>query len=163
MLTSTSCRSKEQALHILFNNASVSTCPLSMAIVAELPCLYQRCHDPPNRRGDRPRIRPSVWYQCPRYVSTYIRVIHSSLQRHILRTGHFYFTKLLIPALLKGAETSPDKKSRVVTTSSVVSYLGKLDFNTFKDGPTRRKQYSTPMYYQSKLVSRRLIDATSSY
>ena len=71
----------------------------------------------------------------------------------LICTGHFYLTKLLIPALLKGAQSSRDEKARVVTTSSVASYFGKLDFNTLKDGPARRKQYASVLYNQSKLVS----------
>jgi NAD(P)-dependent dehydrogenase (short-subunit alcohol dehydrogenase family) len=69
------------------------------------------------------------------------------------RVGHYYFTSLLIPALLKGAASSPDGKARVVTTSSAASYLAyTINFNTLKDGPVREKQLSGWLYNQSKLV-----------
>ncbi|KIM40868.1 hypothetical protein M413DRAFT_27993 [Hebeloma cylindrosporum] len=66
--------------------------------------------------------------------------------------GHFYFTKLLIPALLAGARSSPDGKARVVNTASSASLLvGGLDFNTFKDTPARKKRATIMLYAQSKL------------
>ncbi|TEB20909.1 NAD(P)-binding protein [Coprinellus micaceus] len=65
--------------------------------------------------------------------------------------GHFYFTKLLIPALTKGAKSSPDGTSRVVTTSSSASFLGSIDFNALKDSAKRRKHSSADLYSQSKL------------
>ena len=72
------------------------------------------------------------------------------------KTGHFYFTKLLLPALLKGS--TPENKSRVVNTSSASSIGGismsgsGLDFATFKDSPNRRKYNTTQLYGQSKFV-----------
>ena len=53
--------------------------------------------------------------------------------------GHFYFTELLMPALLAGVKTSPDKHARVITTSSSGAYLDIIHFDTFKDGPERKK------------------------
>lgn len=68
--------------------------------------------------------------------------------------GPFYFTKLLLPALLSAS--SPGEKSRVVNTSSAKgivgsSYFGSgLDFATFKDSPARRKRGTGVLYDQSK-------------
>lgn len=67
--------------------------------------------------------------------------------------GHYYFTTLLLPALLAGANSSPDKKVRVVNTSSIGHEYGDLDFNTFKDSPSRRKKTTEWLYFQSKFVS----------
>ncbi|TBU26107.1 NAD(P)-binding protein [Dichomitus squalens] len=64
--------------------------------------------------------------------------------------GHFYFTELLMPALLVAVKTSPDGHARVVTTSSSGAYLDTLHFETFKDGPERRKMGSNGLYNQSK-------------
>ncbi|KAI0794521.1 NAD(P)-binding protein [Fomes fomentarius] len=65
--------------------------------------------------------------------------------------GHFLLTQLLLPALLKGKETSSDHHARIVTTSSGYAYVGHIDFDTLKDGPARRKLSSTALYCQSKL------------
>ncbi|TFK40853.1 hypothetical protein BDQ12DRAFT_680150 [Crucibulum laeve] len=62
--------------------------------------------------------------------------------------GHFYFTKLLLPTLLSTAENNPPGTVRIVNTSSFAHRLGNLDFNTFKDGPARRKK--SPMYYYNQ-------------
>ncbi|KAJ2921470.1 hypothetical protein H1R20_g15622, partial [Candolleomyces eurysporus] len=68
--------------------------------------------------------------------------------------GHFYFTKLLIPTLLDTAKSTPDWKPRIIHTSSVVSSLASpLDFNTLKDGPTRRSKGPRWLYKQSKLAN----------
>ncbi|TFK24421.1 NAD(P)-binding protein [Coprinopsis marcescibilis] len=64
--------------------------------------------------------------------------------------GHFYFTKLLLPTLLATTKASPSGKARVINTSSFASRMGKLDFNTFKDGPARRKLSTITLYNQSK-------------
>ena len=66
--------------------------------------------------------------------------------------GHFLFTKLLIPALLAGKETSPDKHARVISTSSSGAYFYTLNFDTFKDGPARKKLGTQRLYAQSKFV-----------
>jgi len=68
--------------------------------------------------------------------------------------GPFYFTKLLLPALLKAS--TPGDKSRVVNISSAgsinaVSLFGPgLDFATFKDSPARLKYGMRALYGQSK-------------
>lgn len=67
--------------------------------------------------------------------------------------GHFYFTKLLLPALLAGAKTSRDGHARVVNTSSSMHLAAGLDFNTFKDGPARKAAGTQKLYSQSKNVS----------
>ncbi len=64
--------------------------------------------------------------------------------------GHFYLTKLLLPAL-----QSTECKARVVTTSSSGIYLNlgnKILFETLKDGPARRTKSSSELYIQSKVV-----------
>ena len=66
--------------------------------------------------------------------------------------GPFLFTKLLLPALLKGKASSPDDHARIVVTSSAYAYLGHLDFETFKDGPARQKLSTEELYNQSKLA-----------
>ncbi|TFK24389.1 NAD(P)-binding protein [Coprinopsis marcescibilis] len=65
--------------------------------------------------------------------------------------GHFYFTKLLLPVLISTAKLTPEGKTRIINTSSIMSRVGSLNFNTLKDGPTRKKQFSGTLYCQSKL------------
>ncbi|KJA23089.1 hypothetical protein HYPSUDRAFT_40211 [Hypholoma sublateritium FD-334 SS-4] len=66
--------------------------------------------------------------------------------------GHFYFTQLLLPVLLAGAQSSADKKARVVNTSSITSTtVHGIDFNTLKDSPARQKLGLAALYSQSKL------------
>ncbi|KAJ7621215.1 NAD-P-binding protein [Roridomyces roridus] len=66
--------------------------------------------------------------------------------------GHFYLTKLLLPELLAGAQSSPDGHARVVNTSSMGHQLlyPNLSFETFKDSPERRKLGDKKLYGQSK-------------
>lgn len=66
--------------------------------------------------------------------------------------GHYLFTELLLPALEAGAKSSPDKHSRVMTTSSGGAYIGELKYDTFRDSRARRKAGNHFLYYQSKLV-----------
>lgn len=67
--------------------------------------------------------------------------------------GHFYFTKLLLPALLAGSKSSPDGWARVVNTSSAMAGLGKkINFKTLTDTPERKKKIAWQLYGQSKLV-----------
>ncbi|KAJ7472410.1 hypothetical protein B0H11DRAFT_2038909 [Mycena galericulata] len=63
--------------------------------------------------------------------------------------GHFYLTKLLLPALLAAAAADASW-GRVVNLTSVVHYIAVPLYNTFKDGPTRRKMPPADMYSQSK-------------
>lgn len=67
--------------------------------------------------------------------------------------GHFYFTKIVMPALLAGAAQSPDGTARIVNTSSNAHWFGSLDYNTFKDSPARKQKTAMALYAQSKLVS----------
>ena len=67
-------------------------------------------------------------------------------------SGHFYFTKLLLPALVRGATASSDGKARVVNVSSSALWFTTLDYNTFRDGPARVKKGKTDLYAQSKFV-----------
>ena len=66
--------------------------------------------------------------------------------------GHWYFTELLMPALIAGAASSPDHHARVVTLSSSGAYAETLHFDAFRDGPARRKLGDEQLYYQSKHV-----------
>jgi len=66
--------------------------------------------------------------------------------------GHFYFTKLLLPTLLATAKISPDVKVRIVNTASLTHVrCSGIDFNTFKEGPARKKKGTEWLYSQSKL------------
>ncbi|KAG1728815.1 hypothetical protein EDD22DRAFT_810683 [Suillus occidentalis] len=65
--------------------------------------------------------------------------------------GHFYFTKIVMPALLAGAAQSPDGTARIVNTSSNAHWFGSLDYNTFKDSPARKQKSTMALYAQSKL------------
>ncbi|KAI1793118.1 NAD(P)-binding protein [Ganoderma leucocontextum] len=104
--------SKEQELHILFNNAGVMFPPIAQ-----------------------------------------VTADGYDLQFGTNVLGHHYFTKLLLPALLAGKESSPDHHARVITTSSAASYFEPLYWDTFKDGPARRQKPSQTMYSQSKLAN----------
>ncbi|KAF9039692.1 NAD(P)-binding protein [Hymenopellis radicata] len=66
--------------------------------------------------------------------------------------GHFLFTTLLIPALEEGAKTSPDKKVRVIHTSSAAIYMpgAGINFATLVDGRQRRSCRTNTLYNQSK-------------
>ena len=58
-----------------------------------------------------------------------------------------------MPALVEGTKSMPDGHTRVVTTSSSGAYLETLHYDTFRDGPARRKLGPKGLYYQSKFVS----------
>lgn len=73
--------------------------------------------------------------------------------------GHYYFTTLLLPALLEGVKTSGDGTARVVNTSSSGHMFKAVDFNALKDGPARRRLGKVFLYVQSKYVS---YDTTNS-
>jgi len=66
--------------------------------------------------------------------------------------GTHLFTKLLMPAILAGAKSSADGKSRVVTTSSSAAYLDNIHWDTFTPGPARTKFGSNGLYCQSKFA-----------
>ncbi|KIY43460.1 NAD(P)-binding protein [Fistulina hepatica ATCC 64428] len=67
--------------------------------------------------------------------------------------GHFFLMKSLLPILLSTVQTSPDAKPRVIFTSSALEVFGTLKFDTFKDGPARRKFGTIPLYNQSKMAN----------
>lgn len=68
--------------------------------------------------------------------------------------GHYYFTKLLIPILVRTARTSAEGEARVVHVASVGhEFVDGIDFETLKDGPKRRRWHTTKLYFQSKFVS----------
>ena len=68
--------------------------------------------------------------------------------------GPFLLTELLAPALAAGAQGAPDRHARVVVTSSSGAYSETLHWDTFRDGPARRKMSTEALYYQSKHVRR---------
>ncbi|KAF5309691.1 hypothetical protein D9611_014710 [Ephemerocybe angulata] len=66
--------------------------------------------------------------------------------------GHWYFTKLLLPALLAASKATNGKTGRVIHTSSSGSHLANtLKFETFKDHPSRTTAGTQHLYAQSKL------------
>lgn len=68
-------------------------------------------------------------------------------------SGHFYFTKLLIPALLAGSKSSSDGKARVVNLSSLASYfIQSINLELADNTEIRKKSSLTMLYAQSKLV-----------
>lgn len=66
--------------------------------------------------------------------------------------GPFYLTKLLLPALLSAAKSSPDGHARIIATASSSHLFTTLNFNTFKDGPARKASGPDILYAQSKVV-----------
>jgi hypothetical protein len=87
------------------------------------------------------------------WVKYRITCFNSQIESHSCYTlGHWYLTELLMPALQRGKESSPDKHARVITTSSIASYLFQIHWNTLKEGPTRRKIWPILLYCQSKFV-----------
>ncbi|KAI8986260.1 NAD(P)-binding protein [Trametes punicea] len=67
--------------------------------------------------------------------------------------GHFYFTELLMPALLAGVASSPDHHTRVITTASSGAYFETIHWDTLKDGPARRKLGIKSLYFQTKFAN----------
>ncbi|KAH7882120.1 hypothetical protein F5I97DRAFT_1817637 [Phlebopus sp. FC_14] len=64
--------------------------------------------------------------------------------------GPSYFTKLLLPLLQSTAKSSPDGFARVVHTSSNAHWFSGLKFDTWRDGPARKKESTMALYGQSK-------------
>ncbi|KAI0809193.1 NAD(P)-binding protein [Irpex lacteus] len=64
--------------------------------------------------------------------------------------GHWYLTELLMPALLAVAQEEPGQKARVITTSSLASYIDTIHWDTLKDTPQRRKVALDGLYNRSK-------------
>ncbi|KAG1810396.1 uncharacterized protein HD556DRAFT_1281551 [Suillus plorans] len=65
--------------------------------------------------------------------------------------GHFYFTKIVMPALLAGVAQSPAGTVRIVNTASNAHWAGSLDYNTFRDSPARKQKSTMSLYGQSKM------------
>jgi len=93
---------------------------------------------------------------------TLFSAVTSNYVSHASYSGHFYFTKLLLPLLVSTAKSTPDKKARVVNTSSSMHLYHGLKFNTFKDSPARKKLGTQMLYAQSKFV-RPLIVPTETH
>lgn len=77
--------------------------------------------------------------------------------------GHYYLTKLLLPALQAAGSTG--HKARIVNLSSMAEALAPSDgisFATLTDGPARNKMNPVSLYQQSKGVRARL-SAISSF
>ncbi|KAI5886483.1 NAD(P)-binding protein [Schizophyllum commune H4-8] len=64
--------------------------------------------------------------------------------------GHFYLTRLLLPALL-ASRRETGSPARVITTSSITHRIGRIDFATLRDSPRRRRKFTQTLYFQSKL------------
>lgn len=65
--------------------------------------------------------------------------------------GPFYFTRLLLPTLISTAKNSPDGHARILATASSAHLFTALNFDTFKDGPTRLSTSPDILYAQSKV------------
>lgn len=62
-----------------------------------------------------------------------------------------------MPALIAGKDTSPDHHARVITTSSSAAMMYTINWDSFKDGPARRKMSPSQLYSQSKFVRIHLV------
>jgi hypothetical protein len=109
-------------------------------------CHSKGLHTFTDRIDNPRRVWSSIWYKYSRYE---ICVQFPSYANWPYQ-GHFYLTKLLLPILL--STSTPEEKSRVVSLSSIASYVTGLDFDTFKDSPKRREKINHLLYAQSKLV-----------
>ncbi|KAJ7679577.1 NAD(P)-binding protein [Mycena rosella] len=70
---------------------------------------------------------------------------------HVL--GAHLFTKILMPALIAGGQSSGDGKARIITTSSSGAYMEKdIHWDTFKPGKARTAYGKQGLYFQSKLA-----------
>ena len=74
-------------------------------------------------------------------------------------SGHFYFTKLLLPVLESTAKDSLEKHVRVVTTSSSVHmFWGPgIRYDSLVKGRVRERIGTNMLYGQSKYVRKPLI------
>ena len=76
-------------------------------------------------------------------------VVRCNLSDQLL--GPFYFTKLLIPALMAGAKQSADGKARVTFAASIVQTKS-INYDAMTDTPARKKMCADQRYGQSKFV-----------
>ncbi|KAI0809191.1 NAD-P-binding protein [Irpex lacteus] len=67
--------------------------------------------------------------------------------------GHWYFTELLLPALLAVAKEDPTQKARVITTSSYAAYMETIHWDAIEDTPQRRKLAPNVLYWISKTAN----------
>jgi len=68
--------------------------------------------------------------------------------------GHYVFTKRLLPLLLAGAKSSPDKKARIVNISSIAHiFADTIHLDALKDVPKRKKLGTSKLYTQSKFAN----------
>jgi retinol dehydrogenase 12 len=65
-------------------------------------------------------------------------------------SGHYYFTKLLMPTLLSTAKTSGVPARIVNVASTGVLMTGGLNFDTFRENQVRKKVGTQALYNQSK-------------
>lgn len=78
------------------------------------------------------------------------------ISRLMIITGHFFFTKLLMPAILSAVKSSPDRHARIIYTSSLVAYMDVLHWDTLVDGAARTNTMDpSKLYFQSKFVGHR--------
>ncbi|CAK5262215.1 unnamed protein product [Mycena citricolor] len=63
--------------------------------------------------------------------------------------GHFYLTKLLLPAMISTA-SKDGSSTRIITMTSMAHYVASVDYASFKDGALRRKRTPFDLYAQSK-------------
>ncbi|KAH7924171.1 NAD(P)-binding protein [Leucogyrophana mollusca] len=76
------------------------------------------------------------------------------LQFGINVLGHFFFTKQLLPILLRTASSSPTNTTRIVNlSSSLHAFRTTIQFDTLKDGPARRRKSVAWLYTQSKFAN----------
>ncbi|KAF8662080.1 hypothetical protein AX16_001190 [Volvariella volvacea WC 439] len=126
-------QSKEKELHILFNSAGVMFPPIEEITTDGYDLQF----------GTNVLGKDTFAWYCSigmLMLSYNLQVITISLN-----------TKLLLPTLLSTAKNTPEESVRVVTTASLAHELTKkIDFNTFKDGPARKKKGSQGLYVQSK-------------
>ncbi|KAJ6581090.1 NAD(P)-binding protein [Mycena capillaripes] len=68
--------------------------------------------------------------------------------------GHYLLTKRLLPLLNAAAQSSPDKKARIVhLSSSAQMFVDTVDLDALTDGPARNKLGPAKLYMQSKFAN----------
>ncbi|KAJ7224221.1 hypothetical protein GGX14DRAFT_649010 [Mycena pura] len=115
--------SKEPELHVLFNNGGVM-----------MPPIEDRTTDGYDLQVCAHIFSLAVYQLCSNSI------------------GPFYFTKLLLPALLAGAKSSPDGKARVVNTASGMHLMNKLHFKAILDDKARKRAGTQALYSLSKFA-----------
>ncbi|KAK1215776.1 short-chain alcohol dehydrogenase [Marasmius sp. AFHP31] len=127
----------ENQLHILFNNAGVMEPPLELTTT----------------EGYDMTVGTNVVGESRESNTANLVIIHHSGK------GTYYFTTLLLPALLAVAQLGGSQKARIVNTSSSASEappdMKKIDYSIFKgpDDKERRKLGTRGIYYASKWMN----------